>query len=128
MSDDERQIRAVVEAWMAASQAGDTPTVLSLMTEDVIFMTPGRPPFGKREFASTSESMKGLTMQGRSDIQEIEVWGTRAFVRSHIQLTISRAGQPPRRLSGYAMSILRKEADGQWRVFRDANMVAPEAG
>jgi ketosteroid isomerase-like protein len=29
-------------------------------------------------------------------------------------------------MSGYAMSILRKEADGRWRIARDANLVVPE--
>jgi ketosteroid isomerase-like protein len=26
--------------------------------------------------------------------------------------------------SGYTLSILRKEADGKWRLWRDANMMA----
>ena len=30
-------------------------------------------------------------------------------------------------MSGYAMSVLRKEADGRSRIARDANLVAPEA-
>jgi uncharacterized protein (TIGR02246 family) len=42
MSDDEGAIRELVAKWMAASQAGDTQTVLSLMTDDVVFMVPGR--------------------------------------------------------------------------------------
>jgi ketosteroid isomerase-like protein len=29
-------------------------------------------------------------------------------------------------MSGYAMSVLRKEADGRWRIARDANLVTPE--
>jgi len=32
----------VVNIWLAASKAGDLPTVLSLMTDDVIFMVPGK--------------------------------------------------------------------------------------
>jgi ketosteroid isomerase-like protein len=32
---------------MTASQAGDIPTVLSLMADDALFMVPGRKPFGK---------------------------------------------------------------------------------
>ena len=44
MNADERQIRELVQTWMTASKAGDFAAVLDLMTEDVIFMTPGRPP------------------------------------------------------------------------------------
>ncbi len=65
MSEDERAIRDVVETWMRASKAGDVETVLSLMTDDMIFMVPGRPPFGKEAFAAASDSMKGVEIDGR---------------------------------------------------------------
>jgi uncharacterized protein (TIGR02246 family) len=57
MSEDESAIRELVATWMAASKAGDLDTVLSLMADDVIFMVPGREPFGKEEFAAASRSM-----------------------------------------------------------------------
>ena len=44
MSTDEQQIRALVATWMQATQAGDVDTVLDLMTDDVVFLVPGRPP------------------------------------------------------------------------------------
>lgn len=52
MSEDEAAIRALIERWFAASKAGDTASLLDLMTDDVVFMTPGREPFGKTEFAA----------------------------------------------------------------------------
>ena len=42
MTKDERTIRDFVATWMAASQAGDLATVLSLMADDVVVMVPGR--------------------------------------------------------------------------------------
>ena len=50
MTEDEQAIRELVSTWMKASEAGDANTVLSLMADDVIFMVPGREPFGKEEF------------------------------------------------------------------------------
>jgi uncharacterized protein (TIGR02246 family) len=44
MTDDEQAIRNLVDTWIAATGAGDLSTVLSLMTDDVVFMVPGRPP------------------------------------------------------------------------------------
>ena len=58
MSDDELAIRSLVETWLAASQRGDIPKVLSLIADDVVFMVPGQEPFGKDEFASRSDAMK----------------------------------------------------------------------
>jgi uncharacterized protein (TIGR02246 family) len=128
MTDDERQIRELVETWMVATKAGDLPSVLALMADDMMFMTPGRPPFGKKEFAADSEQMRGMTMDGHCDVLEVEVFGNRAYVRNHIQITLTKPGEPPMRLSGYTLGILRKEADGRWRLARDANLVMRETG
>jgi uncharacterized protein (TIGR02246 family) len=128
MTDDERQIRELVEGWMAATKAGNLPSVLALMTDDVMFITPGRPPFGKKEFAAHSEQMRDMKMDGGCEVQEVEVFGNRAYVRNHIHITLTKQGEPPMRLSGYTLGILRKEADGHWRLARDANLVMPETG
>jgi uncharacterized protein (TIGR02246 family) len=123
--DDTRQIRQLIDSWIAASKGHDLPALMEMMTDGVVFMTPGA-PFGKAEFAADSERMKGVVIDARAEVQEIEVSGPRAYVRNHIRVELTSPGQAPRRMSGYAMSILRKEADGRWRIARDANLVAPE--
>ena len=55
MTQDESAIRDVVNTWFTATKSGDLPAVLDLMTDDVIFMAPRQPPFGKKEFAAASE-------------------------------------------------------------------------
>lgn len=124
--DDVRRIRKLVDSWIAASKAGDLPALLDMMTDDVVFMTPGRPPFGKAEFAADSERMKGAAIDARAEVQEIEVFGPRAYIRNHIHAELTFPGQEPRRMSGYALTVLRKDADGRWRIARDANLVMPE--
>jgi uncharacterized protein (TIGR02246 family) len=124
--DDERQIHKLIEAWIAASNARNLPALMDMMTDDVVFMTPGRAPFGKAEFAADSQRMKSVTIDARAEVQEIEVFGPRAYIRNHIRVELTSPGKAPRRMSGYAMSILRKEADGRWRIARDANLVVPE--
>ena len=131
MTDDERAIRALIDTWMKASTAGDVATVLSLMADDVIFMVPGQKPFGKAEFAAMSEGMKNVAFQGKSDIQEIRVLGDWAYLRNYLEVTMTPPGAArPMRRSGYTLTILRKEADGRWRLARDANLLAvePDAG
>ncbi|WP_410699695.1 SgcJ/EcaC family oxidoreductase, partial [Chryseobacterium sp. SIMBA_028] len=56
MTDDERAIRNLVDAWLGASKTGDYATVLSLMSDDVVFMVPGQEPFGKAAFAAAIRS------------------------------------------------------------------------
>ena len=43
MENDEQEIRQLDSTWMAASKAGDVETVLSLMSDDVVFLVPGQP-------------------------------------------------------------------------------------
>jgi uncharacterized protein (TIGR02246 family) len=124
--DDGRQIRQLVDSWIAASEAHDLPALMGMMTDDVVFMTPGRAPFGKAEFAADVERTKGVAIDARAELQEIEVFGPRAYVRNYIRVELTSPGQAPKRMSGDAMSVLRKEADGRWRIARDANLVMPE--
>ena len=124
MSPDESAIRDLVDTWMKASRAGDTATVLSLMSDDVIFMVPGREPFGKEAFAAASQSMKGFRLEGSADIRELRVLGDWAYLRNFIEITVTPLGGAPMRRSGYTLTILRKESDGRWRLMRDANLVS----
>jgi uncharacterized protein (TIGR02246 family) len=123
MTDDERAIRDLVATWMAASQAGDVATVLGLMADDIVFMVPGREPFGKEAFAAASQSMKDVRFEGSYDIREINVVGNWAYLRNYITVTMTPTGGEPVRRAGYTLSILRKEASGKWMLARDANLV-----
>src|SRR5262249_6858863 len=120
-------IRELVATWMKASQAGDLDIVLSLMSEDVVFMVPGRAPFGKTEFAAASRGMKDVRIEGTGDIVELEVLGDLAYLRNHLTLTITPPGGTPVRRSGYTLTILRKQPDGRWLLVRDANLMTTQA-
>ncbi|WIM12805.1 SgcJ/EcaC family oxidoreductase [Enhydrobacter sp.] len=123
MTEDEKAIREVVETWMSASRSGDIAAVLGLMTDDVVFMVPGRQPFGKDAFAAAAKSMNGVKLDGTSEIVELQVLGGWAYIRNHVEITMTRPDGNAVRRSGYTLTLLRKEADGRWRLSRDANLV-----
>jgi len=123
MPDDERAIRDLIATWMSASQAGDTDTVLSLMTDDVVFMVPGQEPFGKTAFAAASQDMKDMHMEGKSEIRELKVLGDWAYLRGHLQVAVTTPSGNTIRRAGYTLTILRKGRDGKWRLARDANLL-----
>ena len=59
MENDEKAIRELVTTWLDASKAGDTEKVLSLMTDDVVFLVAGQPPMrGKAAFAASQSALK----------------------------------------------------------------------
>src|ERR1043166_8925499 len=122
MTDDERAIRDLVATWMAAGQSGDVATVLGLMADAVIFMVPGREPFGKEAFAVASQSMKDIRFEGSYDIREIKMLGDWAYLRNYITMTMTPPGGEPVRHAGYTLSILRREPSGKWALGRDANL------
>jgi len=123
MTDDATAIRQVVETWMAASRRGDLETVLGLMTEDVVFMVPGKEPFGKEAFAAASRGMGETKIDGDSEIVELKLLGDWAYIRNRIDMTATPPGGDPVRRSGYTLTLLRKEGDGRWRLARDANLL-----
>lgn len=129
MTEDEQAIRQVVATWMEASQSGDTATVLSHMTEDVIFMVPGQEPFGREAFEATAGGSDGARpkIDGTNDIVEIQVLGTWAFTRNRIDLTITSPTGETTQRAGYTLTLFRKEADGSWRLARDANLLMPKS-
>jgi uncharacterized protein (TIGR02246 family) len=126
MDRDEEAIRSMVSTWIEATTAGDLPRVLELMDDDVVFLGAGRPPMrGKQDFLAASKAMKGR-VEGTVDVQEVRVFGDWAYCWNQLTLTIHPGGNsPPMHRSGPALSVLRKKADGDWVIFRDANMVGP---
>ncbi len=126
-ADDERNIRELVQTWFSASQRGDIDTVLDLMTDDVVFMVPGQEPFGKAAFAQASAGMNAVQMQGSYDIRELQVMGDWAYLRNFIELTVTPPGGQAVHRAGYTLTVLRREADGRWRLCRDANLLAAAA-
>ena len=128
MTNDEQAIRDVVAKWLAASKAGDTATVLGLMTDDVVFMVPGRPPFGKEAFSAASQKMRGTLVEGTSEIVEIKILGDWAWMRNKLRVVVTPEGGKPLAHSGYTLTILQKQPDGRWLLARDANLLVPETG
>ena len=122
---DQQQIRDLVRTWMDATRAGDVDKVLSLMTDDVVFLVPGQPPMDKATFEKQSRAMAGSggpTIEGKSDVEEIEVHGDVAFARSKLAMTITPPNGNPIERAGYTLTIF-KRINGVWLLARDANLL-----
>jgi len=122
---DEAAIRQVIETWLAATRKGDLATILTLMTDDVVFMVPGQEPFGKDGFIASFKTIANAQVEATSDIVELRVLGDWAYLRNHLDLKINSPDSGQAHRAGYTLTLLRKEADGQWRLARDANLLTP---
>ncbi len=125
---DEQEIRELVSAWMDATKAGEFEKVLSLMSDDVVFLMPGQPPMGKAGFAAAARAHAGKdtpNVNGTSEIQEITVLGEWAFMWTKLTVVVTpTGGGPSMTRSGHTLSVLKKR-QGKWVLARDANMLTP---
>lgn len=128
MSSDEVQIRELVATWLDASKAGDVEKVLGLMTDDVVFLVPGRAPMRKEDFASAARAQADASapkFEGTSEIQEIKVSGDWAFMWARLRVVATPTdGSAPVERQGHTLTVLKKER-GKWLLARDANLLAP---
>jgi uncharacterized protein (TIGR02246 family) len=126
MQNDEQEIRDLVTTWFSASKAGDTEKVLSLMSEDAVFLLCGQPPMrGRAAFASSLSALSQVTIDATSEIQEIKVLGEWAYMWTYLSIVITpKNGEASMTRAGNTLSILQKQ-NGAWLMVRDANMLAP---
>jgi uncharacterized protein (TIGR02246 family) len=126
MSDDERAIRGLIDSWMRASLAGDTPTVLTLMADDVVFLGPGHAPFGKEAFAAAQAGMGDVRIDGHAEVREVVVSGDWAFAWTDLTVSMTPADGPAVRRRGNTLTVFQR-VGGRWVLARDANMLAVES-
>lgn len=124
--NDEQAIRESVDTWLEASKKQDLTTLLGLLDDDVLFIVPGREPFGKKEFAAGNTDVKDFRMEADIDIKEIKVTGEWAWMRSFLKVAFKLGDGDATKLSGHILTIFRKTEDGKWVIYRDANFVGPE--
>jgi len=127
MQNDEQEIRQLVSTWMSASKAGDVDTVLSLISDDVVFLQPGQPVMRKADFTAKAKAQSehnAPQIDGSSEIQEIKVIGDWAFMWTRLTVTVTPSDGKPMTRAGHTLTILNKQ-NGRWVLARDANLLAP---
>jgi len=124
MSEDEAQIRELLARWQAASIAGDSATLQSLMTDDAVFLLPGRAPMQRAEFLALAEApgpRPALAIQ--QQVREIGIEGDMAWLWSELAVSILPPGaQRSIERAGHTLTIFRKQV-GVWKLARDANLL-----
>lgn len=123
MRPEEQEIREVHATWINAVNAGNLVPLLSLMTDDVVFLAPGQSPYGRDHFASHfSIAHEQLQIQCNSELEEIVVVGDVAYTRCRDALSVTpRTGGETRQLAGFRMTVYRKQQNGRWLLARDAH-------
>jgi uncharacterized protein (TIGR02246 family) len=121
---NEETIRNLITTWQEASRTGNLSKLLELMTEDVVFLTPGQPPMNREGFAKGFETIiQTMEITSQGDTREIVVTGDYAYSWGHLSVTVTpKNGSKSIHRSGYTLTVFRKE-QGAWKLARDANML-----
>ena len=126
MGSDERAIRELHSTWIDAVNAGDLVRLLTLMADDVVFLSPGQAPFGPDGFSDGfSAAHKQVRINCISELEEVVVVGEVAYTRSRDSLSVTPlAGGEATQLAGHRITIWRKQPDGRWLLARDAHTLS----
>lgn len=127
MGADERQIREVHSTWIDAVNAGDLARLLTLVTDDVVFLNPGQAPCGRAELsANFSAAQQQARISCVSELEEVVVASEVAYTRSRDALSVTpHDGREATQLAGHRITVYRKQPDGRWLLARDAHTLSP---
>jgi uncharacterized protein (TIGR02246 family) len=129
VGSDERAIREMHSAWIDAVNAGDLDRLLGLMADDVVFLNPGREPFGRDVFpAGFLAAHEQSSICCISELEEVVVVHDVAYTLARDTLSVTpRAGGDTIKLAGHRITIYRQQPDSRWLLARDAHTLSPEA-
>ncbi|RJF97690.1 YybH family protein [Noviherbaspirillum saxi] len=129
MDTDEQAIRKLFSDWHNATANGNVEALGPLMSDDVIFLTPGQPPMRGREafLDAFREGLQQFRIEPEGTIEELQIMGKLAYCWTHLCVNVTplRNGLPMRRC-GNTLTIFRKQADGRWVLIRDANLLTSQ--
>lgn len=127
MTGDEHEIREAHSTWISAVNGGDLARLLTLVTDDVVFLSPGQSPAGRDDFSTHFlAAHERARFRCVSELEEVVVVGEVAFTRSRDALSVTpRLGGEAIPLAGHRITIYRKQRDGRWLLARDAHTLSP---
>ena len=123
--DDERAIRHVDSAYVAAWLRDDTAAVLQTLTPDVVLMPAGQRPLATpndiRAFWWPGDGTRTKILAFDRSIDELGGDGDLAWVRGTDTLAFSyTTGQTTQHLGNRSMTLAvwKRQTDGSWRIAR----------
>jgi ketosteroid isomerase-like protein len=124
-ADTESADRAALHEFLShageAVNAGDVEAEVNRFTPDGIYMWPGAPAIEGHAALRKwfEERFARFEVEFESESLELEIIGEWAFERGRSVARIRpRTGGPVRTVRGKYLNILRRQADGTWRIAR----------
>jgi ketosteroid isomerase-like protein len=116
-----RDVLKVRDSWLTAVRAGDVEKLMTLLTDDAVFMHPNRPAVvgSAANRADLLSAFARFSVDQEAISDETVVAGEWAFDRSRVTTTITPiSGGNPVTVRSKTITILRRQADGTWKIAR----------
>ena len=122
-AEKERLLRRDAEWARAASDGRDVDRVLSYWTDDAVVLPPGLPSVvgqaALRQYVEGSMQIPGFRITWESKDVTLSPDGQLAYMFSRNAVTLSAPDGTPITTEGRAVTIWRREPDGEWRCAVD---------
>lgn len=127
MTPEEQAIRSLHTRWIDAVNAGDLACLLDLMTDDVVFLSPGRAPFARDGFTDGFTSgHRDFLIRCTSELENVVAASDVAYTVCRDALRVTpRTGGDTVELAGHRLTVYRRQPDGRWLLARDAHTLSP---
>ena len=125
---DVEAIRTWLEQVTAAVNAESTEAILALYADDAVFSPPDAPPLDIDQLRSLYDILfTENTFQFTTEALDVVVSGDLAVLRASYDETVTPRGAGDSvHNSGSWLIVLRKQADGSWKLWRDMwSVIAP---
>src|SRR6266704_2552774 len=87
---DEQQIRNLMAEWRRLTTEGNLDGLLSLLADDVIFLTPANPPITRDDFAKGFREVSAKArIEAIQDVKQIRASGDMATAWSHLTVVLT---------------------------------------
>ena len=122
--NDEAAVRQLHDDVIASFNSLDLEKLLSLHTDDIILMEPDMPAItGKAEVIQLFKKFQQQQQVYKLSytIQELEVFGKRAFVRGQVIKQISHHNETTRQVTAKFITLSQKQDDERWLMHAIVN-------
>ena len=127
MSDTQSEQAALLRRdaeWAKTAAAGtDIDAIVSYWSDDALVIPPAQPVLeGKaaiRAYVESSLRIPGFQIRWVSDTVTMSPDGQMAYMRSKNEVTVPGPAGAPMTLRGRALTVWRRDPDGQWRCVVD---------
>ena len=130
-AEKERLLRRDAEWAKAASEGRDVDRILSYWTDDAVVLPPGLPSVvGKaalRQYVEGSMQIPGFRITWESRDVTFSPDGQLAYIFSRNAVMVNAPDGTPVTTEGRAVTIWRRESDGEWRCAVDIWNAEPAA-